>query len=107
MIVVATLYDLIIYPLHTDLRKFLERISAELENIFNTTCAFTGLHTVIIDHMTTMVGVVTEMKEKARLLCTAPEQKMPSPESEYHYIFSVMNLVTDTSMLSLCYCQAP
>ena len=55
MIGVATLYDLIIYPSHTDLKEFRERISAELETIFNTTCAFTGLHTVIIDHMTTMV----------------------------------------------------
>ena len=81
MIVVATLYDHNIYPSHTDLRKFLERISAELEHIFNTTCAFTGLHRVIMDHMTTMGGVVAEMKEKARLLSTAPEQKMPSPES--------------------------
>lgn len=89
MIVIATLYDLIIYPSHTDLREFLERISVELENIFNVTCAFTRLHTVIMDHVTTMGGVVTEMKEKARLLSTAPEQKMPSPEGDYYYFFSV------------------
>jgi len=52
---------------------FLERMSTQLEQIFNTTCGFTGLHQVLIDRMTEMAEVITMMRGNIQQLC--PGQK--------------------------------
>lgn len=61
-------------------------MSAELEAIFNNTCGFTGLQSVVVYHASKMGKDVEKMRENARLLCTKLSLN-PIEESEYYYLF--------------------
>ena len=66
----------------TDLEEFLKRAEKELENTFNTSCAFTKIYQVLMKHNGDMRAKVEQMRANARHLCTSGKPNPMTPKSK-------------------------
>ena len=65
---------------HTDVPTFLTTTAEELQQFFDSSCAFGNVHRVLLNHVEDMVERMTKLRSDTRILC-----KMDQKEDEQRY----------------------
>ena len=58
----------------TDLKGFLEKVTVELEEVFNNTCAFPKINQLLMQYVGEMTAEIERMRGNAWLLCTSQQK---------------------------------